>query len=245
MATSHKHTDEIQIIGGEWKFQKKPKFLTERNAYFKELFDAQKIKYTTMPQEPITITLPDGGQKQGVSFKTTPLDVAKMISNQLAKQIIVSEVRYPNGRVATLDDALQNPEEEKGEVGDGWMDYDATRPLEGNCEIRLHKFESDKGKETFWHSSAHVLGETLELEFGVHLTHGPPTSDGFFYDSYSGSDVSDNLSYNIPIFAVRFDLNVKSCLLLSYSILLRKTTPLLRSAPRKLPARSRLLNVLS
>ena len=72
-----------------------------------------------MPQEAITITLPDGNQKQGVSFKTTPLDVAKMISNQLAKQIIVAQVRYPDGRVATLDDALQNPEEEKSEVGEG------------------------------------------------------------------------------------------------------------------------------
>ena len=143
-----------------------------------------------MRQEAITITLPDGNQKQGVSFKTTPLDVAKMISNQLAKQIIVAQVRYPNGRVATLDDALQNPEEEKGEIGEGWMDYDATRPLEGNCEIKLLKFEDPKGKETFWHSSAHVLGETLELEFGVHLTHGPPTSEGFFYDSYAGVDVS-------------------------------------------------------
>jgi len=75
------------------------------------------------------------------------------------------------------------------------MDYDATRPLEGNCEIRLHKFESDKGKETFWHSSAHVLGETLELEFGVHLTHGPPTSDGFFYDSYAGADKFTEKNY--------------------------------------------------
>ena len=143
-----------------------------------------------MPQEAITITLPDGNQKQGVSFKTTPLDVAKMISNQLAKQIIVAQVRYPDGRVATLDDALQNPEEEKSEVGEGWMDYDATRPLEGNCEIKLLKFDDPKGRETFWHSSAHVLGETLELEFGVHLTHGPPTTEGFFYDSYTGVDVS-------------------------------------------------------
>ncbi len=50
------------------------------------------------------MTLPDGNTKQGVSFKTTPLDVAKMISNQLAKKIIVAQVRYPNGRVATLDD---------------------------------------------------------------------------------------------------------------------------------------------
>ena len=107
LATSHKTgNEEIQILGGDWKFQKKPAFLADRNAYFKELYDAQKVKYTTMPQEAITITLPDGGQKEGVSFKTTPLDVAKMISNQLAKQVIVSEVRYPNGRVATLDDAL-------------------------------------------------------------------------------------------------------------------------------------------
>lgn len=72
------------------------------------------------------------------------------------------------------------------------MDYDATRPLEGSCEIRLLKFSDPKGKETFWHSSAHVLGETLELEFGVHLTHGPPTLDGFFYDSYTGKDVRES-----------------------------------------------------
>ena len=143
-----------------------------------------------MPQAPITITLPSGEQKEGVSFKTTPLDIAKMISVQLPKKIIVAEVRYPNGRVATLDEGLQNPEEEKGKEGDGWMQYDATRPLEGDCEIKLLQFEDNLGRECFWHSSAHVLGETLELEYGVHLTHGPPTQDGFFYDSYCGKDVS-------------------------------------------------------
>ena len=72
------------------------------------------------------------------------------------------------------------------------MEYDATRPLEGDCEIKLFQFSDSEGRETFWHSSAHVLGETLELEFGVHLTHGPPTEDGFFYDSYTGKDVSIN-----------------------------------------------------
>ncbi len=105
LATSHKTgAEEIQIIGGEWKFQKKPAFLAERATYFNELYAAQVEKYAAMPQEPITVTLPDGNTKQGVSFKTTPLDVAKMISNQLAKKIIVAQVRYPNGRVATLDD---------------------------------------------------------------------------------------------------------------------------------------------
>ena len=89
----------------------------------------------------------------------------------------------------TLDDALQ-AEDEDGLKGDGWEWQDATRPLEGNCQIKLFQFSDDEGRETFWHSSAHVLGETLELEFGVHLTHGPPTTDGFFYDSYTGKDVS-------------------------------------------------------
>lgn len=75
------------------------------------------------------------------------------------------------------------------------MDFDATRPLEGSCEIKLLQFSDDAGRETFWHSSAHVLGETLEMEFGVHLTHGPPTEDGFFYDSYAGIDNFNEKNY--------------------------------------------------
>ena len=74
-----------------------------------------------MPQQEITVTLKDGNEKKGTSFVTTPLDIAKSISSQLAKKIIVSKVRYPGGRVGTLDDQLQNPEEEKGQQGEGWM----------------------------------------------------------------------------------------------------------------------------
>lgn len=40
----------------------------------------------------------------------------------------------------------------------------------------------------YWHSSAHILGEAVERDFGVHICHGPPTQDGFFYDVYSGED---------------------------------------------------------
>ena len=53
----------------------------------------------------------------------------------------------------------------------------------------LYTFDDPEGKETFWHSSAHVLGLSLEREFGVHLCHGPPTDSGFFYDAYTGKDV--------------------------------------------------------
>lgn len=130
--------------------------------------------------------MPDGAKKSGEAFKTSPFDVAKGISKQLAEKIVVCKVRYPQGRVATLDEGLCNPEAENESKGEGWMFWDATRPLEGNCELKLLQFGDEEGRQTFWHSSAHVLGESLEREFGVQLTHGPPTDAGFFYDSYSG-----------------------------------------------------------
>jgi threonyl-tRNA synthetase len=40
--------------------------------------------------------------------------------------------------------------------------------------------------QTFWHSSAHVLGQALELEFGADLTIGPALEEGFYYDCYLG-----------------------------------------------------------
>lgn len=38
--------------------------------------------------------------------------------------------------------------------------------------------------QTFWHSSSHILGQALELEFGVDLTIGPAIEEGFYYDCY-------------------------------------------------------------
>lgn len=184
--------DGHQLIGGEWSFRKKPDFLAARSAFFNQLLEAQNAKYAALPQQAIKITLPDGNVKEGTSFKTTPLDVAAMISKQFAEKVIVAKVKYSAGKIATLDDGLSIPEELKtsGHGDAGWFDFDATRPFEGDCELKLFTFDTPEGKETFWHSSAHVLGETLELEFGVHLCHGPPTDAGFFYDSYSGKDVS-------------------------------------------------------
>ena len=109
--------------------------------------------------------------------------------------MLVAQVRYPGGRIATLDDKLMNPEEDKASEGEGWIFFDMARPFEGNCELKMFTFEDPEGKETFWHSSAHVLGESLELEYGVHLTHGPPTDSGFFYDSYTGGDKFNETNY--------------------------------------------------
>lgn len=39
-----------------------------------------------------------------------------------------------------------------------WVLWDLYRPLEGDCKLRFHNFESPKGQQVFWHSSAHLLG---------------------------------------------------------------------------------------
>jgi threonyl-tRNA synthetase len=115
----------------------------------------------------ISITMPDGAIKKGNSFDTSPFDIAKAISKQFAEKIIVAKVKYTT-RVATLDEGLLNPEAEEGvSEDDQWYFWDVLRPLEGDCDLKLFKFEDAEGKETFWHSSAHILGQTLENEFGV------------------------------------------------------------------------------
>lgn len=128
--------------------------------------------------------LPDGKEKEGTSFETTPLDIAKSISNSLVDKIVVAKVKFLN-RVGTLDTGLVDPEAES-DSGEAWELYDSFRPLEGDCELKLITFDEPEGKMVFWHSSAHILGECMEREFGIHLCHGPPTDSGFFYDAYCG-----------------------------------------------------------
>jgi threonyl-tRNA synthetase len=141
-----------------------------------------------MPRKQIKIVLPDGKEKEGTSFETTALDIAKSISNSLPDKVVVAKVKYLN-RVGSLDEGLVKPDAE-GENIDHWELYDSFRPLEGDCELKLLTFEDPEGKLVFWHSSAHILGESMEREFGVHLCHGPPTESGFFYDAYTGKDVN-------------------------------------------------------
>ena len=51
------------------------------------------------------------------------------------------------------------------------------------------------GKMAFWHSSAHILGQAMELTYGAHLCIGPPLQNGFYYDSYIGSEKITPESY--------------------------------------------------
>ncbi|KAH0793257.1 threonyl-tRNA synthetase [Histomonas meleagridis] len=60
--------------------------------------------------------------------------------------------------------------------------WDLTRPIVEDCKITFITFDDERGKEVFWHSSAHVLGACIEQELGVEIAIGPATENGFFYD---------------------------------------------------------------
>jgi threonyl-tRNA synthetase len=167
--------------------------LTDRVSIWQELKDKENKITEKFPQEKITITMPDKSTREGVSWKTSPFDVAMEISKGLANATVLAKVKYTK-RVATLDDGLFNPEagEDGKEENDGssdWWQWDVNRPLEGDCDLILVKFDDPLGKEVFWHSSAHILGQSLENEYGVKLCIGPPTANGFYYDAYCGKDM--------------------------------------------------------
>ncbi|TFY75349.1 hypothetical protein EWM64_g8663 [Hericium alpestre] len=125
-----------------------------------KIFDKLKAEYDefvkAQPREEITITLPDGAERKGTSWETSPLDVAKEISKSLPDRLVIAKV-------------------------DGVL-WDLERPLEKSVKLELLDFEHPEGKKVFWHSSAHVLGEATERHYGCHLCLGPPTDDGFFYE---------------------------------------------------------------
>ncbi|XP_015894818.3 threonine--tRNA ligase, mitochondrial 1 [Ziziphus jujuba] len=136
--------------------------IPKRIQLFETIQAQQKTHYQSLPSDPIKITLRDGTVKEGKKWTTSPLDVAKEISKSLAANALISQV---NGVL-----------------------WDMTRPLEGDCELKLFTFDSDEGRDTFWHSSAHILGQSLELEYGCKLCIGPCTTrgEGFYYDAFYG-----------------------------------------------------------
>lgn len=113
----------------------------------------------------IQITLPDGKQIQGQAFQTSPMDVAKQLSNSLAKKVLIARIN---------DTQL----------------WDLTRPLESDCKLELLDYEGGGAvaHNVFWHSSAHILGQAIEIEFAQYepkLCIGPPLEDGgFYYDVF-------------------------------------------------------------
>ncbi|KAK8789994.1 hypothetical protein WA158_006774 [Blastocystis sp. Blastoise] len=168
-------------------------FLKTRSDLFTELYTKFRQTIEAKPHDAITVTLPDGTTKEALSWKTTPLDIANSISKGLAQHVVAAKVVYTD-KVEDKSIVAAEEEEEKEETGcccgeeqDEGKLWDLTRELEGNCKVTLLKFEDLGGKQVFWHSSAHILGEALEHCYGVKLCIGPALQDGFYYDAYMGS----------------------------------------------------------
>jgi threonyl-tRNA synthetase len=61
------------------------------------------------------------------------------------------------------------------------VDWDA--PISKPCTVRFYGFESEIGREVYWHSTSHVLAHAVKKLFPESkLGIGPAISEGFYYD---------------------------------------------------------------
>jgi threonyl-tRNA synthetase len=104
----------------------------------------------------VQIQFPDGAVRS-YEKGVTALGIAKSISEGLAKKVLAASV---NGEV-----------------------WDATRPINSDASLKLLTWDDAEGKNTFWHSSAHLLAEAVEIQFpGAKFWVGPALEKGFYYD---------------------------------------------------------------
>jgi threonyl-tRNA synthetase len=104
----------------------------------------------------VQIQFPDGAVRS-YEKGVTAYGIAKSISEGLAKKVLAASV---NGEV-----------------------YDATRAINEDAALKLLTWEDADGKNTFWHSSAHLLAEAVEMQFpGAKFWVGPALEKGFYYD---------------------------------------------------------------
>ena len=104
----------------------------------------------------INITLPDGSVRQ-YNEGVTSYEIALSISEGLARNVLAAKV---NGLV-----------------------WDITRPINEDATVQLLTWNDEEGKNTFWHSSAHLMAEALEALYpGIKFGIGPPVENGFYYD---------------------------------------------------------------
>lgn len=115
--------------------------------------------------EKINIKFPDGSVRE-FDKGVTPYEVAKSISNRLADDALVAKV---NGSMRDL-----------------------SCKLEKDSDLQLFTFDSNEGKETYWHSSSHLMAHAVqsifpEAKFGV----GPAIEGGFYYDIDINSQLAE------------------------------------------------------
>ncbi len=104
----------------------------------------------------IDIKFPDGSVRS-YEKGITPYKIAESISPRLASDVLA----------ASFNDVI----------------YDLERPLNESGSLKLHKWEDQQAKSTFWHSSSHLMAEALEALYpGIKFGIGPSIENGFYYD---------------------------------------------------------------
>ncbi|KAI4838382.1 threonine--tRNA ligase [Plasmodium brasilianum] len=196
-----------------------PAYIKERLAKYNELKEKKRldtelqIKNDEHFKKNINIELLDGSIRVGECHVTTPFHIASSISKKLAEDSIVSKITYLEKVDLELCD-IEDAEENSNVSGSGNgndsgnsaenkhcsggrtpMLWDMNVPLIGNCKIEFLNIEHEEAKKIFWHSSAHILGSSLEKIFGGYLTIGPALSEGFYYDIFLGNYAISNEHY--------------------------------------------------
>eukprot|EP00931_Biecheleriopsis_adriatica_P007060 TRINITY_DN108380_c0_g1_i1.p1 TRINITY_DN108380_c0_g1~~TRINITY_DN108380_c0_g1_i1.p1 ORF type:complete len:847 (+),score=188.05 TRINITY_DN108380_c0_g1_i1:57-2597(+) len=195
-----------------FRCQKNAAFLKERMQIWEELRSNASLA-AMKPGGAITIQL--GASLEavpGVAFQTKPLDVMpKLVAKErqhnpfvavrvfelpASKSAWCAEVVDADGEISSDEEAsdahghLANLIPGSSDRADGaaekYVLWDLSRPLEASCRLEFVRFDEKEGQHIFWHSSAHILGQVLELEFGGYLTMGPALQDGFYYDIFLG-----------------------------------------------------------
>lgn len=115
----------------------------------------------------IKITFPDGSVRE-YAKGTTSMQIAESISSRLAQEVLAAKI---NGEV-----------------------WDLMRPIDTDATIALLKWEDEDGKHAYWHSSAHLMAEAVQIlyphaKFGI----GPAIENGFYYDiDFGDTPVKDS-----------------------------------------------------
>ena len=113
----------------------------------------------------IKITFPDGSIRE-YAKGTTAMQIAESISPRLAGEVLAASV---NGKV-----------------------QDLLLPIEQDSELRLHKWDDEEGRRTFWHTSSHLMAEALQTLYpGIKFGIGPSIETGFYYDVDSPTPITE------------------------------------------------------
>lgn len=113
----------------------------------------------------IKVTFPDGSIRE-YAKGTTAMQIAESISPRLASEVLAASV---NGKVQDLQ-----------------------LPIKQDCELKLHKWDDEEGRRTFWHTSSHLMAEALQKLYpGIKFGIGPSIETGFYYDVDSPTPITE------------------------------------------------------